>query len=142
MPSTETAFCHVAPYGGGELIWDREGAQAPGSFLQPGVTSAPNPAGEQVVQINDYQKQRFVERVIESMFNTISGKKIAVLGFAFKKVLPLAPQSALGTHAPASEQKVLKPEQLDGFSPVACRKPGNRAPAGSDALPNRQQGSA
>ena len=46
----------------------------------------------QVVQINDYQKQRFVERVIESMFNTISGKKIAVLGFAFKKVrrAPLA----------------------------------------------------
>lgn len=40
----------------------------------------------QVVQINDYQKQRFVERMIEAMFNTISGKKIAVLGFAFKKV--------------------------------------------------------
>ena len=40
----------------------------------------------QVVLINDYQKQRFVERIIESMFNTISGKKIAVLGFAFKKV--------------------------------------------------------
>ena len=39
----------------------------------------------QVVSINDYQKQRFVERVIEAMFNTISGKKIAVLGFAFKK---------------------------------------------------------
>ena len=44
--------------------------------------------GMQVVQINDYQKQRFVERMIEAMFNTISGKKIAVLGFAFKKVLP------------------------------------------------------
>ena len=43
--------------------------------------------GMQVVQINDYQKQRFVERMIEAMFNTISGKKIAVLGFAFKKVL-------------------------------------------------------
>ena len=42
----------------------------------------------QVVQINDYQKQRFVERMIEAMFNTISGKKIAVLGFAFKKVWP------------------------------------------------------
>ena len=40
----------------------------------------------QVVEINDYQKQRFVERVIESMFNTISGKRIAILGFAFKKV--------------------------------------------------------
>ncbi|BDA43347.1 UDP-glucose 6-dehydrogenase 1 [Coccomyxa sp. Obi] len=38
-----------------------------------------------VVQINDYQKQRFVERMIDAMFNTISGKKIAVLGFAFKK---------------------------------------------------------
>ena len=42
----------------------------------------------QVVAINDYQKQRFVERIIEAMFNTISGKKIAVLGFAFKKVGP------------------------------------------------------
>ena len=40
------------------------------------------------MQINDYQKQRFVERMIEAMFNTISGKKIAVLGFAFKKVRP------------------------------------------------------
>ena len=39
----------------------------------------------QVVLINDYQKQRFVERIIDAMFNTISGKKIAVLGFAFKK---------------------------------------------------------
>jgi UDPglucose 6-dehydrogenase len=42
--------------------------------------------GLQVVQINDYQKSRFVERMIDAMFNTISGKKIAVLGFAFKKV--------------------------------------------------------
>ena len=24
--------------------------------------------------INDYQKQRFVERVIEGMFNTVNGK--------------------------------------------------------------------
>ena len=38
-----------------------------------------------MVLINDYQKQRFVERIIDAMFNTISGKKIAVLGFAFKK---------------------------------------------------------
>ena len=38
-----------------------------------------------VVAINDYQKQRFVERVISSMFNTIAGKRVAVLGFAFKK---------------------------------------------------------
>eukprot|EP00243_Klebsormidium_subtile_P004622 TRINITY_DN18771_c0_g1_i1.p1 TRINITY_DN18771_c0_g1~~TRINITY_DN18771_c0_g1_i1.p1 ORF type:complete len:543 (+),score=131.64 TRINITY_DN18771_c0_g1_i1:236-1630(+) len=40
---------------------------------------------KQVVDINDYQKSRFVNRVVGSMFNTISGKKIAILGFAFKK---------------------------------------------------------
>ncbi|XP_042478684.1 UDP-glucose 6-dehydrogenase 5-like [Macadamia integrifolia] len=39
----------------------------------------------QVVQINDYQKARFVNRMVSSMFNTVSGKKIAILGFAFKK---------------------------------------------------------
>ncbi|KAG2434320.1 hypothetical protein HYH02_012342 [Chlamydomonas schloesseri] len=39
----------------------------------------------QVVSMNDYQKQRFVERVIGAMFNTVSGKKIAIYGFAFKK---------------------------------------------------------
>nr|AAX43992.1 UDP-glucose dehydrogenase [Dunaliella salina] len=38
-----------------------------------------------VVTMNDYQKQRFVERVIGSMFNTVSNKKIAIFGFAFKK---------------------------------------------------------
>uniref|UniRef100_A0A0D3HU41 UDP-glucose 6-dehydrogenase n=1 Tax=Oryza barthii TaxID=65489 RepID=A0A0D3HU41_9ORYZ len=40
---------------------------------------------KQVIKINDYQKSRFVNRVVSSMFNTVSGKKIAVLGFAFKK---------------------------------------------------------
>jgi UDPglucose 6-dehydrogenase len=39
----------------------------------------------QVVAMNDFQKQRFVERVISAMFNTVSQKKIAILGFAFKK---------------------------------------------------------
>ncbi|XP_021821646.1 UDP-glucose 6-dehydrogenase 1-like [Prunus avium] len=39
----------------------------------------------QVVKINDYQKSRFVNRVVASMFNTVSTKKIAILGFAFKK---------------------------------------------------------
>lgn len=40
---------------------------------------------KQVIKINDYQKSRFVNRIVSSMFNTVSGKKIAVLGFAFKK---------------------------------------------------------
>ncbi len=38
-----------------------------------------------VVEMNDYQKHRFGRRVISTMFNTVSEKKIAVLGFAFKK---------------------------------------------------------
>jgi UDPglucose 6-dehydrogenase len=38
-----------------------------------------------VIKMNDYQKHRFSRRVISSMFNTVSDKKIAVLGFAFKK---------------------------------------------------------
>ena len=38
-----------------------------------------------MVTINDYQKRRYVNRIIGSMFNTIRGKSIAVLGFAFKK---------------------------------------------------------
>lgn len=38
-----------------------------------------------VIEMNDYQKRRFSRRVISSMFNTVSDKKIAVLGFAFKK---------------------------------------------------------
>ena len=40
---------------------------------------------QQVVEVNDWQKRRFVQRMIRTMFNTISGKRIAVLGFAFKK---------------------------------------------------------
>lgn len=45
----------------------------------------PDGVNVQVVAINDYQKKRFVGRIIEAMFNTISGKQIAILGFAFKK---------------------------------------------------------
>jgi UDPglucose 6-dehydrogenase len=40
---------------------------------------------EHVVRLNDWQKSRYVARVIKTLFNTVSGKRIAVLGFAFKK---------------------------------------------------------
>lgn len=39
---------------------------------------------EQVIRMNEYQERRFTERVIRSMFSTISGKNIALFGFAFK----------------------------------------------------------
>lgn len=40
---------------------------------------------EQVVIMNDYQKRRFARRIVSTLFNTVAGKRIAVLGFAFKK---------------------------------------------------------
>jgi UDPglucose 6-dehydrogenase len=39
---------------------------------------------EGVVKINDYQKDRFVDSMLSSMFNTLAGKKICLFGFAFK----------------------------------------------------------
>ena len=38
-----------------------------------------------VIEINDWQKSRFVEKIVRTLFNTVSGKRIAILGFAFKK---------------------------------------------------------
>jgi UDPglucose 6-dehydrogenase len=40
---------------------------------------------EQVVLMNDYQKNRFSSRIVRTMFHTISDKQIAIWGFAFKK---------------------------------------------------------
>jgi UDPglucose 6-dehydrogenase len=42
----------------------------------------------QIVKMNDLQKERFVSRIIHGLFNTVTSKKIAVLGFAFKKGAP------------------------------------------------------
>lgn len=39
----------------------------------------------QVVIMNEYQKTRFADRIVKKLFNTITNKRIAVLGFAFKK---------------------------------------------------------
>jgi UDPglucose 6-dehydrogenase len=39
---------------------------------------------ESVVRINEWQEKRFVLNMLSNMFNTVAGKKIAVLGFAFK----------------------------------------------------------
>lgn len=40
---------------------------------------------EQVIKLNDYQKRRFAEKIVKTLFNTVNGKKIAILGWAFKK---------------------------------------------------------
>ncbi len=38
-----------------------------------------------VVSMNDYQKARFSRSIVNKLFNTVSGKRIAIYGFAFKK---------------------------------------------------------
>ena len=38
-----------------------------------------------VIQINDFQKNRFANRIQEALFNTVNGKKIGFWGWAFKK---------------------------------------------------------
>ena len=40
---------------------------------------------EQVIIMNDYQKKRFSSNIVQTLYNTVSGKKIAFLGWAFKK---------------------------------------------------------
>ena len=40
---------------------------------------------EQVIIMNDHQKRRFAKNIISTLYNTVSGKKIAFLGWAFKK---------------------------------------------------------
>lgn len=40
---------------------------------------------EQVIIMNDHQKKRFANNIITTLYNTISGKKIAFFGWAFKK---------------------------------------------------------
>jgi UDPglucose 6-dehydrogenase len=40
---------------------------------------------EAVVKMNDWQKQRFAGRIVKALFNTVADKRIAILGFAFKK---------------------------------------------------------
>lgn len=40
---------------------------------------------ESVVKMNDWQKRRFASRIVSSLYGSVADKKIAVLGFAFKK---------------------------------------------------------
>ena len=40
---------------------------------------------EQVIIMNDHQKRRFGRNIVKTLYNTVAGKKIAFLGWAFKK---------------------------------------------------------
>lgn len=40
---------------------------------------------EQVIIMNDHQKKRFTNRIVQTLYNTVADKKITFLGWAFKK---------------------------------------------------------
>jgi UDPglucose 6-dehydrogenase len=40
---------------------------------------------EQVIIMNDHQKRRFSTKIVQTLYNTVAAKKIAFLGWAFKK---------------------------------------------------------
>jgi UDPglucose 6-dehydrogenase len=40
---------------------------------------------EQIIIMNDHQKRRFSNNIVETLYNTVSDKKITFLGWAFKK---------------------------------------------------------
>lgn len=40
---------------------------------------------EQVIIMNDHQKERFAKKIVQTLFSTVSDKKIAFFGWAFKK---------------------------------------------------------
>ena len=40
---------------------------------------------EQVIIMNNHQRDRFARKIVSTLYNTVSGKKITFLGWAFKK---------------------------------------------------------
>lgn len=40
---------------------------------------------EAVVDMNEYQKQRFCKRIVKCLYHTLTNKRVALLGFAYKK---------------------------------------------------------
>jgi UDPglucose 6-dehydrogenase len=40
---------------------------------------------QKVIDMNEYQKDRFAQKIIECLFNTVNEKRLTIFGFAFKK---------------------------------------------------------
>ena len=48
---------------------------------------------EKVLEINDWQQNRVVEKIVSTLFGTLNGKNIAILGFFLRPI-----QTIQGTH--------------------------------------------
>jgi len=101
---------------------------------------------ESVVKINEYQKERFVLNMLNSMFNTLAGKRICLLGFAFKADTGDTRETpALSIAKRLVEEKaelvITDPKalsnamiDLDGVNGITYEPDPYRAAAGCDAL--------
>ena len=76
---------------------------------------------QQVITMNEFSKSRFAKKVVQTLFNTVTSKRLAVLGFAFKKDTGDTRESPAislckhfrqeGAHIAVYDPKV-KPEQI------------------------------
>lgn len=81
---------------------------------------------QSVVDMNDHQKSSFATNIIARLFNTVTNKKIAIFGFAFKKdtgdvreTPALAVCSTLlqdGAHVHVYDPKVLREDACSEFA--------------------------
>lgn len=81
-----------------------------------------------VIEINDYQRRRFAQKMIQTMFDTVSGKQVAILGFAFKKDTGDTRESSSihvcatlveeGAHVHIYDPKVCKEQIFDDLAAV------------------------
>lgn len=73
---------------------------------------------QQVVTMNDWQKSRFARMMVTRMFNTITNKKIALFGFAFKKDTGDVRESAA---AYVTRDLLLEKSRVHVYDPKATR---------------------
>ena len=50
---------------------------------------------EQVIIMNDHQKRRFSAKIVQTLYNTVASKRIAFLGWAFKKKIRMILENQL-----------------------------------------------
>ncbi|CAI7643351.1 unnamed protein product [Penicillium glandicola] len=103
----------------------------------------------QVVTMNEYQRNRFTSRVIKCLNNTLVGKKITLLGYAFKKntsdtreapaleiikILLDENPGEIAIFDPCCNPYVIESEirQLHGYGPPALRDDGGAVKVYSD----------
>ena len=89
---------------------------------------------EQVIIMNDHQKRRFAKNISTTLYNTVAGKKITFLGWAFKKDTNDTRESAaiyvaddlLNEQANIAvfDPKVNQKQMLSDLDYLGSRKPG------------------